>query len=72
MKLEVNYIFHQFIASNINMGGKGAEECWEQINSEALSTLQPAKMPVSNEVSEISKLLCRYAHFIRTTVSDCT
>lgn len=55
MKLEVNYIFHLFIVSNINMGGKGAEECWEQVNSEVLSTLQPAKMPISNnKVSEIS------------------
>lgn len=47
MKLEVNYIFHLFIVSNINMGGKG-EDHWEQVNSEALSTLQPAKMPISN------------------------
>lgn len=26
MKLEVNYIFHLFIASNINMGGKREED----------------------------------------------
>lgn len=55
------------------MGGKGAEEGWEQVNSEVLPTLQPAKMPISNnkvsEVSEVSKLVCRYAHFLRTALS---
>lgn len=49
MKLEVNYIFHLFIVSNINMGGK-EEDRWEQVNSEVLSTLQPAKMPISNNL----------------------
>lgn len=72
MKLEGNYIFHLFIVSNINIGEKG-EECWEQVNSEVLSTLQPAKMPISNnKVSEISKLVCRYTHVIETTLPACT
>lgn len=48
MKLEVNYIFHLFIVSSINMGRKREEDCWEQVNSEVLSTLQPANMPISN------------------------
>lgn len=48
MKLEGNYIFLLFIVSNINMEGKW-EECWEQVNSEVLSTLQPAKITHSKQ-----------------------
>lgn len=73
MKLEVNYNFCLFILSNITIGEKGEEEGWEHVNSEVLSTLQPAKKPVSNsEVPEASKLVWRNSHFIKTILSACT
>lgn len=73
MKLEVNYNFCLFILSNITIGEKGEEEGWEQVNSEVLSTLQPAKKPVSNsKVPEASKMVWRNSHFIKTILSACT
>lgn len=47
MKPEVNYNFCLFIISNITMGGKEEEKDQEQVKNEILSTLQPAKKPVS-------------------------
>lgn len=40
------------------MGGKEEEKGQERVKSEVLSTLQPAKKPVSNsQVPEVSKLV---------------
>lgn len=67
MKSKVNYNFCLFIISNITMGGKEEEKGQERVKSEVLSTLQPAKKPVSNsQVPEVSKLVWRNSHFIKT------
>lgn len=55
------------------MGGKGEEEGWEQVNSEVLSRLQPAKKPISNsKIPEVSNWFEKIPIFLRTILSAST